>query len=71
MTNFLIITLRHKYLPLQVTYADMAVYVLMECLVTQAPNILGTFPWISKLMEGVEKLEAIRAWIQSRPETEH
>ena len=60
----------HDY-HLQVTYADFAVYVLIECILPDAPNLLDHFPHLSKLMETVEGLDKIKEWIQTRPETPH
>ena len=53
----------------QVTYADLAIFVLLETLAMHEPSILGKFPTLSKLKTSVEQLPAIEKWIKSRPDT--
>ena len=57
MVIFLVF-LNHSICALQVTYADFAVYVLLECLIPEMPSPLSiSFPHLAHLMEGVQSLE--------------
>ena len=64
----LIIT-RSLLLPLKVTYADFAVYVLLETLEADSPSLLDNFPSLNKLKNSVQKLPNIDKWIKNRPLT--
>ena len=57
MSYHLMYTESYISYPPQVTYADFAVYVLLECLVPEMPPLTDNFPNIAKLMEAVAGLE--------------
>ena len=53
----------------QVTYADLAVCVLLEAVVGESPSLLDQLPSLARLKDSVEGLPNIAAWIQQRPNT--
>ena len=52
---------------LQVTYADLAVAVLLEVLSQQKPELLAAFTNLGRIKRSVEDLPNIKAWIAKRP----
>ena len=54
---------------LKVTYADFAVYVLLETLEADSPSLLDNFPSLNKLKNSVQKLPNIDKWLKNRPVT--
>lgn len=53
----------------EVTYADLAICVLLEVLTTERPSLLDLFPRLGKLKSSVEQLPRIKEWISNRPDT--
>lgn len=53
----------------KVTYADLAVCVLLEAVVGESPSLLDQLPSLARLKDSVEGLPNIAAWIQQRPNT--
>ena len=51
------------------TYADFAVYVLLEPAVSDTPTLLDRFPTLAKLKTSVEQLPNIAKWLKERPES--
>lgn len=61
-----------SYIPcLQVTYADLAIAVLLDALSKYKPEILVVFSSLTKLKKSVEELPNIEKWIANRPDTSH
>ena len=54
---------------MKVTYADFAVYVLLETLEADSPSLLDNFPSLNKLKNSVQKLPNIDKWLKKRPVT--
>ena len=54
---------------MKVTYADFAVYVLLEALEADSPSLLDNFPSLNKLKNSVQKLPNIDKWLKKRPVT--
>lgn len=55
----------------QVTYADLAIAVLLQTLTANKSDLLDNFPTLAKLKTSVEQLPAIDKWIKGRPETHY
>lgn len=53
----------------QVTYADLAICVLLQVLITERPSLLKSFPSLAKLKSSVEELPRIKEWMSKRPDT--
>ena len=57
-------------LSVQVTYADFAVYMLMEHGVKIGLPVADDYPTLAKLKESVENIPSIAKWLKERPVTE-
>lgn len=54
---------------MQITYADLAICVVLETLCQKQPALIDSFPTLKKLKTTVEQLPAIDKWIKIRPQT--
>lgn len=53
------------------TYADLAIAVMLDTLSKFTPQIVGLFATLSKLKKSVEELPNIEKWIANRPVSVH
>ena len=53
------------------TYADLAIFSVLEFAGTLCPKILVDFPGVAKLKGAVGALPNIANWVKERPQTEH
>ena len=53
----------------QVTYADFAVFTVLDALKTRLPEICDHFPNLKIMCDSVSSLPAIQKWLESRPQT--
>lgn len=51
------------------TYADLAITVLLDTLTQHKPELLTLFTALAKLKKSVEELPNIEKWIANRPDT--
>lgn len=59
------------YPHLQVTYADLAITVLLDALAKYKPELLAAFPALGQLKTSVETLPNITKWMARRPDSSH
>ena len=55
----------------QVTYADFAIFALLDILKDHVPNITTMCPALNKTYQAVSQLSNIAKWLASRPQTPH
>lgn len=57
--------------PLQMTYADFAMFALVDVLNDQLSEMVTKYPHLLKLYETVKSQPNIAKWLASRPTTSH
>lgn len=67
----ILITQKYYYHSPQVTYADLAITILLDALSQYKPEILLAFTTLAQLKKNVEELPNIAKWIAKRPDTQH